>query len=282
MNRYILCFLLIILTVCLPDKDLYPGQEINIGIVPFHSPEKIWHLYTPFVDYLNKNTKLNWKLKIYPNHESIKKALCDGEISIALFGPVLAYVANKECNAEPVITALNENGKPDFRIYIITSEKKIKSIKDLKGHKIGLFKPITAANMVTRKMLEDEGLDEGNVKFLIYQSLERIVNDVMTDELKAGGVREMNYISFKNLNIKVLKKSEPVPGFAFMASPQTPVSVKKEFIGALLRLNSIEKSKLKEITSDWDETIRHGFSLPPKNYIKEAERFNILYEKYKK
>jgi phosphonate transport system substrate-binding protein len=272
-------FLLIILiTFSLFDKGY--SEEIYISIVPFHAPEKIWKLYTPFVNYLNKNTNIKWQLKIYPNHEEIKKALCNGEISIALFGPILAYKANKECNAEPLILALNEDGKPNFSIYIVTADKKIKSIKHLKGHRIGLFKPATVANVVTRELLNKEGINEENSKFIVYQNLERIVNDIMTDEIKAGGIRNLNYLSFKNLNLQILKKSEPVPGFSFMALTTIDPKIKKLFINALLRLNSLEKDNLRKITSEWDETIKHGFSLPDKNYLKEAEKFNIIYEKY--
>lgn len=269
-----LCFI----NLALADTD----NEVIVSIVPFYSPEKKWHLYSPFIDYLNKNSNIKWHLKIYPDLDAIKKALCDGEVAIALFGPVLAYTAHKECGAEPLILAANEDGNAELKIFIVTADPKIKSIKDLNGRKIGLFKPITVANIMTRKMLDDEGINEENAKFLIYQNLERIFNDVMTGELDAGGIREYNYISFKNLDLKVLKASEPVPGCAFMSSPKTPVSVKKEFSNILLKLNSLGKNKLKEITKEWDEIIKHGFLLPKGDYIKDAERFNILYEKYKK
>jgi phosphonate transport system substrate-binding protein len=283
MKGKILCLILAVFISCqfIPfagatEKDTF------VGIVPFHAPEKILPLYSSFVDYLNKNTRVRWHLKIYPNHDSIIKALCDGEISIALVGPILAYVSNKECKAEPLILPLNEEGASEFKIYIVTADQKIKKIKDLQGKRIGLFKPITIANIVTRKMLEDEGLSDNNVKFVIYNTLERIINDVLTDEIKAGGVRRMSHISFQDLNLKVLKTSEPVPGFAFIASPKAPNPAKKEFVDVLMRLNSLEKNRFKEITSGWDEIIKHGFVVPQKGYLKDIERFYLMYERYKK
>lgn len=280
---FIRILLIVSLSLCFMSIALADtGEEVIVSISPFHAPEKIWHLYSPFIDYLNKNSNIKWRLKIYPNHDFIKKALCDGEIAIALFGPIPAYSTYKECGAELLIFVANEDGRPEFRVFILTANPKIKSIKDLKGKRIGLFKPSTAAYVMTKKMLDDEGVNEENANFLIYQNLERIINDVITGGLDAGGIREYSNISFKNLNLKVLKASDPVPGFVFMSSPKTPVSLKKEFSDILLRLSSLEKNKFKEITKDWDETIKHGFLLPKKDYIKGAERFNILYEKYKK
>jgi ABC-type phosphate/phosphonate transport system substrate-binding protein len=274
-------FLLITLIIFYLFDEVY-SAEVSISIAPFHAPEKIWHLYNPFIEYLNKNTNIKWQLKIYPTHEEIKKALCNGEIAIALFGPVLAYQANKDCNAEPLILVLNEDGKPNFSIYIVTADKNIKSVKQLKGLKIGLFKPATAADLVSRKLLDEEGINEENSKFIVYQNLERIVNDIMTDEIKAGSIRNFNYISFKHLAFQILKKSEPLPGFAFMSLPTIDPKIKKQFINALLKLNSLEKNKLRKITSGWDETIKYGFSFPDESFLKEVEKFIATYEKYKK
>lgn len=284
MKRKIFISFLIIALMSLYFADYSKADSDSnvISVVPFHAPEKIWSLYSPFVDYLNKNTKMKWQLKIYPNHDSIKKALCEGEVLIALLGPILAYISNKECNAEPLILALNEDGANEFKVYIVTADPKIKKITDLKGQKIGLFKPMTVANIVARKMLEDEGLNDTNVDFRIYQTLERIVNDVLTDEIKAGGIRHMNNILFKDFNLRVLKVSEPVPGFAFMASPKVSTSVKKEFVNVLMKLNLLEKNNFNEITKGWDEVIKHGFALPQKGYLKDVEKFYHMYERYKK
>ncbi len=260
--------------------NAYSEEKTYISVVPSESPEKIWHHYSPFVDYINKNTDIKWELKNYPNHDALKKALCSNEISIALFGPILAYKAYQECGAFPLIAALNENGKANFKVAIVSVDPKIRSLKDLKGHKIGLFKPVTAVNWVTRKMLDDEGLNESNVKFLLFQSIERIFNEILTGSIKAGGIRDINLKTYKGFNLNVLKISDPIPGFVFMASPNTPYDVRKKFTNALLRLKPLENKKDMLIVKSWDELIKYGFSLPPKDYMKEVENLYILYNKY--
>jgi ABC-type phosphate/phosphonate transport system substrate-binding protein len=255
-------------------------EKIYISVVPFHAPEKIWHLYSPLVSYLNKNTDIKWELKLYPNHDAIKDALCSNELSIALFGPILAYKAYQECGASPLIAALNDNGKVNFKVAIVSVDQKIRSLKDLKGHKVGLFKPKTVANWATKKMLADEGLNEGNVEFIVFQSLERISNEILTGSIKAGGIRETNLKTFKNFNLNILKISDPLPGFIFMASPKVSDDVRKKFTNALLKLNPLKNKTDMSTVKEWDEVIKYGFSLPPKDYMQEVEKFYMLYNKY--
>lgn len=255
-------------------------EKIYISVAPFHAPEKIWHLYSPLVNYLNKNTDIKWELKIYSNHDAIKEALCSNELSIALFGPILSHRAYQKCGASPLIAALNEDGKVNFKIAIVSVDQKIRSLKDLKGHKVGLFKPKTVANWVTKKMLDDEGLNEGNVEFIVFQSLERILNAILTGSIKAGGIKEMNLKTFKKFNFNILKISDPLPGFVFMTSPKISDDVRKKFTNALLKLDPL-KNKIDMATVEkWDEVIKYGFSLPPKDYMQEVEKFYILYNKY--
>lgn len=261
-------------------SSAYSEEKTYISIVPFHAPEKIWHLYSPFIDYLNKNTDIKWELKIYPNHDAVKEALCSNEISLALSGPVLAHMIYQECGASPLIAALNNDGKVNFKIAIVSVDPKIKSLKDLEGHKIGLFKPKTVANWVTKKMLDDEGLNESNVEFVIFQSMERIFNSVLTGSTKAGGIREYNLKAYENFNLNVLKISDPVPGFVFMASPKISDNVRKKFIDALLKLKPLTNKTDMATMQRWDKVIRHGFSLPPRDYMQEVKKFYMLHKKY--
>lgn len=47
----------------------------------------------------------------------------------------------------------------------------------------------------------------------------------------------------------------------------------KKFKEALLKLNPLDRLTVKE----WDEVIKYRFSLPPKDYRQEVERFYLLY-----
>lgn len=258
------------------------SEKIPIGIVPFHSPEKIWRLYSPFVDYLNKNTAYKWELRLFASHEDIKRAICADELSIALVGPFIAHKVFKQCGTEFLLLALNEDGKTGFRILIITLDDKLVSTKALVGKRIGLFKPNTATHIVTKKMLDEDGINEDNAKLMIFQTLERLVEETMIGSISAAGVRDNALKTLKNPKFKVLKTSEPVPGFVFVASGAVSKDIRRDFTKALLRLKPFKDNRDKRTVQDWDEAIKYGFILPSKDYSQQLEHYDLKYGRYAK
>ena len=96
MKRYI--FILLLLTFVL-SSPAHSADTEYIGIIPFYAPEKMWTLYLPLIDYLNKTTDITWGLKLQKNIEETVNALCKGDISIALLGPIPFIKAQKKCDA---------------------------------------------------------------------------------------------------------------------------------------------------------------------------------------
>lgn len=267
-------------TVIFVTEDVTAHETATFAVVPVQPPERIWRMYSPLVDYLNKHTKIKWELRLFKNHKEMVDALCNNELSVAFIGPMFAYKLLKNCHVDLLLMALNEQSEVNLRIKLVTADKHIKSVKDLKGHRIGIFKPNTAAHAVTKKMLEDEGINEGNTQFVIYQSLERILDDIMVGSIKAGGVRETILKSYKDFNFKIIKTSELLPGFVFVASEKTPESIKKSFKSALLKLNPKKNPKDKALLDSWDELVKYGFSLPTSQYIADITRYNASYGRY--
>jgi phosphonate transport system substrate-binding protein len=134
------------------------ARAFSIGIIPFYSPEQIWRLYAPFIEYLNKTTGTTWELKLYHNHDSIIDALCSGGVSVALLGPVPLGRAHQKCRAAPLVVSLGNDGKPFYRSIIVTGDKTIQSLTDLRGKTFGLFKGSTAAHIIPLQMLKDGGI----------------------------------------------------------------------------------------------------------------------------
>lgn len=83
---------------------------------------------------------------------------------------MIAHLAYERYSVSLLLVALNEDGKGTFKVLVVSADPEIKTLKDLKGHKIGLYKPKTMTHMVTKKLLDDEGLNESNAEFLIFQS----------------------------------------------------------------------------------------------------------------
>src|SRR5512147_497663 len=132
-------FLLLFLFSSVHSADIQ-----RLGIVPFYAPEKIWNLYTPLIEHLNKTTGYRWELKLYHDHDAIIGGICKGEIAVAFLGPVPFGRTQEQCRTRPLLVALDSDGKPDYSSIIITSDPSIRSLGDVSGKRFGFFEGSTA------------------------------------------------------------------------------------------------------------------------------------------
>lgn len=264
-----------------PKPDKTGGREgsvLTFAVIPFYGPEKIWKLYTPFVNYLNKTTRHRWELKLFHNHEDVIAGLCSGEISIAMLGPVPLGRAAKHCGVEPLVVALGSDGRPFYRAVILTAQNGVKDLIWLKGKRFGVFQGSTAAHILPLKMLQDAGVAQKDITLVFYPNQEDIIRAVMTSKVAAGGVKESLYLKFKDAPLKVLKTSDPVHGFAFSAARSIGPEARQAFINALLELKPREKAEHQRIVKDWDDEIKNGFVLPPESFLDDVLKLNKVYE----
>jgi len=281
MSRLILGFFSVIFLL-LPGPAVAAGAEnkqplpsrYTMAVIPFYSPEKIWLLYAPLIDYLKRTTGQPWELKLYPNHDSLIEDLCGGQLGVALLGPVPLGRANRKCNAEPLIVALGKDGKPTYRSVVVTSDPAVTTLGSLRGKKVGFFKGSTAAHIVPAKLLKDAGLGGAAVQPVFFESQDRIMTVLLTGEISAAGVKETLYRKFEKEPIRVLTISGPLPNFAFSALPSLSSRLREPFVQALLRLKPHASTRDADMMKGWDDEIRNGFMLPAQDYLPSV--LNVL------
>lgn len=240
------------------EKD----SEYTVTVIPFYSPEKIWTLYAPFVDFLRESTGKPWELKLYATHDKLIEGLCSGKVSLALLGPVPLGRVMEKCGAEPVAVALGKDGKPFYRSVVVTGDSAINSLDELRGKRVGFFKGSTAAHILPRKLLSQAGLGRADIEPIFYESQDHIVNALLAHKVAAAGLKEGLFKKFQGENLRLLKASEPLPNFAFAAAPGLSDATRNIFAGALLRLHSAAGGADAKLTATWDEEVRNGF-IPP-------------------
>lgn len=189
--------------------------------------------------------------------------------------------AYEMCSAKVLLVALGKDGNAHYRSIIITSNPRIKSLEDIKGKPFAFFKNSTAAYVLPRKMLAEGGISMGDIKPVFYSGQDDIIKALLNQEVAAGGVKESLYEKFKSFNLKALKASEPLPNFAFCASPNISRKISEKFANSLLKLKPITSKKDKNIVKGWDDEIRHGFVLPSDNYLKDVLKLQKWDKKYK-
>jgi phosphonate transport system substrate-binding protein len=245
-----------------PAESTGHRSPYTLSVVPFYSPEKIWVLYTPFIEHLRTRTGLAWELKFYPNHEALLSSICSGEVGIALLGPVPLGRVIDRCGAEPLLVALGRDGKPFYRSVIVTGNSSLTSLADLRGKPFAFFKGSTAAHIVPATMLRNAGVRLQDLQTAFYESQDRIIKALLTREVMAAGVKESLYRKFKDQPLKVLAVSDPLPNFAFCAAPSLDRRTRERFIAALADLRPLANSRDASTVKDWDDEINAGFTLP--------------------
>jgi phosphonate transport system substrate-binding protein len=249
-------------------------SRYTVAVIPFYSPEKIWLLYSPLIEYLKKTTGHPWELKLYPNHDALIEDLCGGQIGVALLGPVPLGRANRKCDVVPLVVALSMDDKPTYRSVIVTSDSAVTTLDGVRGKKFGFFKGSTAAHIVPAKLLKDAGLGMEAVVPVFLESQDRIMTALLTREISAAGVKETLYRKFEREPLRVLTISGPLPNFAFSALPSLPSRVREPFVQALLRLKPHTNARDAKMMKGWDDEIRNGFMLPAQDYLPSV--LNVL------
>lgn len=252
-----------------------------IGIVPYYSPEKIWKLFKPFIDYLNKETdRIKWELRLYHKAKDVIDGLCSGEIDIALLGPIPAAQSYEKCKAKPILVSLGSDGKASYRGVIITNDQNINSLKELKGKRFAFFKGSTISYFMARHMLEKEGITMEMIKPVFIQGQDGIVASLFNNEVVAGTIKESLYEKIKDSGLRVIKFSEPIPMFSFFTNPNIKPNIEREFVRSLLKLKPLENKSDKIKLKEWDDEVKNGFILPSEGFLNSILDLYQIKKKY--
>ncbi len=255
-----------------------PPARYTFAVIPFYSPEKIWLLYAPFIGFLKSATGLPWELKLYHNHDALIEDICGGQVAVSLLGPVPLGRVYAKCKAEPFLVALGRDGKPTYHSVIITGDHTVMDLSKIRGKRFGLFRGSTAAHILPLKMLKDAGLAAPAFQEVFLESQDRIMTALLTKEIAAAGVKESLYLKFRDQPLRELKTSEPLPNFAFCASPTLAAETRRLFSTALLRLHPRSNPRDAETVKGWDDEIKNGFMPPAKDFLPSVLRMRQIYK----
>jgi len=264
----------------LPCRAASPGPPVGpartLAVVPFYTPEKMWQLYAPLVDYLRRETGESWEMKLFANHEALVKGVCAGEVDVALLGPVPLGRVNRSCGALPFLVPLGKDGQPLYHAMLLTGDPGIGAIAQLRGRKFGLMKGSTAAHAMPLHMLQQAGLGPGAVEPVFFESQDRIVTALLAREIAGGGVKEALYRRFAKEPLRLLGTSEPLPNFAFTAPASQPAAARERFVAALLKLRPLANEADAQIVRTWDDEVRNGFALPGPDFLPAVLRIDDI------
>lgn len=230
---------------------------IRFGLIPSEDADKLVADSKPFISALEASIGLPIKPFVAIDYSAVIEALKSNQLEIAFLGPA-AYILAKDkvgCPIEAVARGIMaETGKSSYEGYIVTQPNSpIKTLKDLKGKTFAFVDPAsTSGNFVPRYVFSENGIDpEKDFKSVYYSGTHQAsLIAVREGKVDACAVASEVYdlaISrgqMKPSDIKVIYKSQPIPGSPFVIRTNLPKDLQTKLSKGFLGLKNVRFGKL--------------------------------------
>lgn len=269
-----------IVDISSPWPDIQPAGEIispaardtvYIGVISRFPSNILYQGYQPLMDYLTVETEYYFELVISRSYQETVNQLAGGKVDAAFLGSFIYLNSRDEFGLTPILKPLNENGQPFFYSVLITREDSpIQGIADLRGKKVAMpSEQSFSANWLPAYGLDKYGLEVGDLDELAYlQHHHTVVYEIMRNNFDAGSVKDRVAMEFENRGVRIVAKSDPVPGSPLVVSASTDESIKNAIIDTLLKID-VSNAEDRMLVSEWDPEFKYGFARAyPEDYDK--------------
>ncbi|RME66853.1 MAG: phosphate/phosphite/phosphonate ABC transporter substrate-binding protein, partial [Nitrospirae bacterium] len=96
------------------ERDKKKERVVRFGVIPRDNPRIAFEKYQPLVDYLSEATGLKIELTMKRTYEETIVALGNGEMDLALLGPLSYLEARARYGVLPILKSVTSEGKPYY------------------------------------------------------------------------------------------------------------------------------------------------------------------------
>jgi len=243
-------------------KDAKGKQVINFGVIPRDNPRLLYEKYQPLLDYLSEKTPYAFELILKRNYEDTINAIGNGEMDIAILGPLTYLEAHAKYGAICILKPKGINGNATYKSVIIKRrDSPIKTLSELKGKNMAFSaSKSTSGNLVPRYLLANAGIHLNDLgRFANFDYHDSVVKAVLKGQYDAGAVRDSVAKKYSKLGIEVIAESEDTPIGPIVVGPKTAFLVTENIKKALLELSPNNPNHQK-ILKRLDDDLKNGFT----------------------
>jgi len=219
------------------------------GVHPLHNPKRLFEVYQPLIDYINKHLKnCELRLRASRNYDAFDKRLFDGEFHFALPNPYQTVEATKHG-----YTIFGKMGDDfNFRgIILIRNDSNIRNVKDLKGKTVSYPAPTAlAATMMPQWFLHKNGLNILNdIENIYVGSQESSIMNVYLGKSVASATWPPPWLAFKKLRPDVAKhlrvkwETDSLPNNGLVVRNDVPKDIVKIVSKLVFELHTHEEGR---------------------------------------
>ncbi|MGX7111237.1 phosphate/phosphite/phosphonate ABC transporter substrate-binding protein [Gemella cuniculi] len=247
MKKVLLCiltsFLLFSLLGCGTKGENKQERVLKMGVVPSSNSEKLVEDLEPFAKALSQKLGVKVEVFVASSYIGVIEGIGSGSVDFGIVPPFSAILAQKQSNTKNILVGKTPNGKPGYYSEIfVRNDANISKIEDLRGKKIAFVDPSSSSGYIyPGAMLKDAGIDlEKDISYQYSGGHDKSLQLLLDKDVDAIASYE-NLLKkyekeFPNAksDIKVLAKSELIPGVTVVASGMLGSDMQNKIKEALL------------------------------------------------
>lgn len=263
MNKNIYCNIIagVVFVFVSFSTVIQAAQEYSFGIVPQSNGSKLSKLWSPILQYLEKNSGIDLRFATARNISTFEKRVKSGKYDIVYMNPYHYTMFHDEQGYNAFAKAKKKRLKG---IMVVLKNSSYRSLNDLNNAELAFPANAFAANLVPRAVLSKANL-EFSSKYV--SSHDSVYRNIARGRYPAGGGVMR---TFKNTapeyreKLRILWKSDGYTPHAFAAHPRVPEEIVEKLQKALLNMDKdphgkalLKRIRLKGIEKgidrEWDD-----------------------------
>jgi phosphonate transport system substrate-binding protein len=225
------------------------GKEYVFAIHPLHNPARLFEIYGPLIDYLNRNISgAKFRLEASRNYEEFEKKLYARKFEFALPNPY--QTLNSLSHGYHVIAKMGDDYK-FTGVILVRRDSGIKKVTDLKGKKVSYpARTALAATMMPQYYFQTHGLDVNrDIENLYVGSQESSIMNVYLGNVAAGVTWPLPWEAFQKEHpdqareLELKWETEPLINNGVVVRDDVPEQLAKQVAQLLDTLHTHEEGK---------------------------------------
>lgn len=261
-----------------PDRQGWP-EKIRFGVVPTEGGADTRERFEPIGKVLEESLGVPVEIVSTSDYKGVVIAMENQQVEFGYFGPKAYIEAAKRAHAEALCVELNKDGERGYySILIVPANSTIAKVEDAKGKKFAFTDPNSTSGFLIPATLIADQLKQppeqffGEVKF--SGSHGTSILQVAAGELDIAATNDMDLNkmiekgSVKRDAVKVIYKSEQIPGAPIAGRADLPQSLKDAFRDAMIKVGKDKSIR---------EKLQNGGYEPVKDEEYDVMRAAIAY-----
>lgn len=245
----LLSFILVVLAIgCTPNTK----EVIKMGFVPMRDGDKLIESVEPLTELLSKELGVKVEGFTATNYVGVVEGLGSGQVDFGFIPPFAYVLANKESNAQVILTALNKSLEAKYRSqFLVRKDSGINSFADVKGKIVAFVDPSsTSGYLFPGAHLIKEGVDiEKDIQYVYSgghdKSLQLLLNgdvDVATTFVDARERYESDFPDAMG-KTEILGYTDYIPNISVTVRGNIDKGFQEKIKNALLKISKTEEGK---------------------------------------